>query len=490
MNRGRYSLPSATIREVWFANVRADTLAGITVALALIPEAIAFSIIAGVDPMVGLYASFCIAVVTAFAGGRPGMISAATGAMAVLMVTLVADHGIEYLFAATVVTGVIQLLFGYFKFARFITFIPHSVIVGFVNALAIVIFMAQLPHIIGQSWPTFAMIGGTLAIIYGLPRLTRAVPAPLVAILFMTALSLTLRLDLSTVGDMGQITRALPIFHMAAVPFTLETLFIVLPYALPLALVGILESLLTATIVDDMTETDSDKTREVKGQGLANIVAGFFGGMAGCAMIGQSVINVKSGGRSRLSTLVAGVFLLFLIMVLGDAVARIPMPALVGVMIMVSISTFDWGSVRNLGTIPISDAVAMIATVVTVVVTGNLALGVFVGVVISALVFGWQMAQIQVTRTLSGRTKVYDVKGPLYFAATTRFVDAFAYDDDPDHVLIDFSKAHVWDHSGVNAISKVVEKYEALDKRVRFVGLNAESELLLERARVSPTLSA
>lgn len=483
-------MPSSAIREVWFANVRADTLAGMTVALALIPEAIAFSIIAGVDPMVGLYASFCIAVVTAFAGGRPGMISAATGAMAVLMVTLVAEHGVEYLFAATILTGLIQLLFGFFGFARFITFIPHSVITGFVNALAIVIFMAQLPHIVGQSWQVFAMIGGTLAIIYGLPRLTRAVPAPLVAILFMTVLSLTLKLDLSTVGDMGRITRALPVFHVAAVPFTLETLLIVLPYALPLALVGILESLLTATIVDDMTDTDSDKTREVKGQGLANIVAGFFGGMAGCAMIGQSVINVKSGGRGRLSTLVAGVFLLFLIMVLGNAVARIPMPALVGVMVMVSISTFDWNSIRNLRRVPMSDAVVMITTVVTVVVTGNLALGVFVGVVISALVFGWKMAQIEVIRTRNEGVKIYDVKGPLYFAATTRFIDAFAYNEDPDQVLIDFSKAHVWDHSGVTAISKVIEKYEALDKRVRFTGLNAESELLLERGRVLPTLGA
>lgn len=480
----------STIREDWFPNVRADTLAGITVALALIPEAVAFSIIAGVDPMVGLYASFCIAVVTAFAGGRPAMISAATGAMAVLMVTLVANHGIEYLFAVTVLTGLIQLLFGALNFARFIAFVPQSVITGFVNALAIVIFMAQLPHIVGGSWQVFAMIGGTLAIIYGLPRITKAVPAPLVGIIVMTIAAVVLKLDLFTVGDMGNIERALPVFHLPMVPLTLETLTILLPYAFPLALVGSLESLLTATIVDDMTDTGSDKRRELKGQGLANVVTGFFGGMAGCAMIGQSVINVKSGGRGRLSTLTAGAFLLFLIMVLGDLVTRIPMPALVGVMIMVSISTFDWNSLRNIGAMPRSDAIVMITTVVTVVVTGDLSKGVLAGVALSAVVFGWNMSRIHVTRTERDSTMVYKVTGQLYFAATTRFLEAFQYDADPELIILDFSGSHVWDHSGVTAIDKVIEKYTGLGKHVLLAGLNKESEQLLRRGGIAVTATS
>lgn len=472
------------MKEAWFGNVRADTLAGITVALALIPESIAFSIMVGVDPMVGLYASFCIAIVTAFAGGRPGMISAATGAMAVLMVTLVADYGIEYLFAVTVLTGLIQLLFGLLNFARFLSFIPKSVISGFLNALGIVIFTTQMRHIIGAPWQAFVMIGVTLAIIYGFPRLTRAVPAPLVAIIVMTIAAIALKLDLSTVGDMGKMTRALPVFHLPMVPLTLETLSILLPYALPLAVVGSLESLLTATILDDMTDTGSDKRRELKGQGLANVVAGFFGGMAGCAMIGQSVINVRSGGRGRLSTFVAGGFLLFLILVLADVVARIPMPALVGVMIMVAISTFDWDSLRNIRAMPVSDAVVMITTVVTVVITGDLSKGVLAGIVLSAIVFGWNMSQIKVKRKQRGGRTVYIVKGQLYFASTTRFSEAFQYGDDPEHIVVDFSGSHVWDHSSVSAIDKLIEKYAAIGKRVHLIGLNEASELLLERGGI------
>ena len=324
--------------------MKGDVLAGIVVALALIPEAIAFSIIAGVDPMVGLYASFTMAVVIAFAGGRPGMISAATGAMALLMVPLVRDYGLEYLFAATLLTGIIQIFFGVFKVAKLMKFIPRAVMIGFVNALAILIFMAQVPHFIGISGMTYVFVALTLLIVYVVPRYFKAIPAPLIAIVLLSVVAIFGGVELRTVGDLGTITQSLPAFLIPNVPFTLETLAIIFPYAISLAIVGLLESLLTASIVDDMTGTESNKNREARGQGIANIVTGFFGGMAGCAMIGQSGINVKSGGRGRLSTLVAGVFLMFLIVVLGDLVVQIPMPVLVGIMIMVSIGTFDWTS--------------------------------------------------------------------------------------------------------------------------------------------------
>lgn len=470
----------------WFSNVRADMLAGITVALALIPEAIAFSIIAGVDPMVGLYASFCIAVTIAFVGGRPGMISAATGAMALLMITLVKEHGIEYLFAATVLTGILQLVLGACKIGRLMTFVPHTVVLGFVNALAILIFMAQLPHFIGASWVMYVMLAGTLAIIYLLPRLTKAVPSALVAIIVMTVISIWAGLDVRTVGDMGEITRQLPLFHIPSVPLNWETLMIILPYSFPLALVGILESLMTAAILDEMTDTRSNKNKEVRGQGIANIITGFFGGMAGCAMIGQSVINVKSGGRGRLSTLVAGIFLLFLILVFGDVVKQIPMAALVGVMVMVSIGTFNWQSIRDLRKIPVGDAVVMITTVIIVVATHDLAKGVISGVILSAVIFGWRMARLHATSYESDMgEKVYTVSGQLFFGTMTHFVDQFSFQDDPQQIIIDFSRSHVWDLSAVTAISKVVEKYRQLDKFVVITGLNDESKRLIDRVGIS-----
>lgn len=470
------------LRNTWFFNVRGDVLAGITVALALIPEAIAFAIIAGVDPMVGLYASFSIAVIIAFTGGRPGMISAATGAMALVMVTLVADHGLEYLFAATVLTGIIQFVMGVFKLGRFITFVPHSVIIGFVNALAILIFMAQLPQFVGESWPMYAMVAGTLAIIYILPRFTKAVPSALIGIIVMTIVAVWFSVDVRTVGDMGRITSAPPIFHLPMVDLSWDMLRIIFPYSFALALVGILESLLTATILDEMTDTKSDKNREIRGQGIANFVTGFFGGMAGCAMIGQSVINVKSGGRGRLSCLVAGAFLLFLIMVLGDVVTRIPMAALVAVMIMVSIGTFDWQSLRDLNKVPRADALVMIVTVAVVVVTHDLSQGVLAGVVLSALVFGWKMAKIKArTKMEAGGTKVYTIQGQLFFGTMTYFVDLFDFNDDPDGVVIDFANSHVWDQSAVTAIAKVVQKYETLGKQATIVGMNEESRQLVER---------
>ncbi|WP_134685423.1 SulP family inorganic anion transporter [Brevibacillus migulae] len=470
----------------WVSNIRGDILSGMTVALALIPEAIAFSIIAGVDPMVGLYASFCIACVIAIVGGRPGMISAATGAMALVMVTLVKDHGIEYLFAATVLTGVLQIIMGALRIGKFITFIPHSVMIGFVNALAILIFMAQLPHFVGESWVMYAMVAGTLLIIYTLPRFVKAVPAPLIAIIVMTALAIFTGLDIRTVGDMGTITQTLPSFHLPAVPFSLETLSIIFPYSFALALVGILESLLTATIVDEMTQTKSNKNTEVKGQGIANIVTGFFGGMAGCAMIGQSVINVKSGGRGRLSAFVAGSFLLFLIMVLGDVVTRIPMAALVGVMVMVSISTFDWQSLRDLRKVPLSDSIVMITTVAIVVATHDLSKGVIAGVIMSALNFGWKIARLKttVTHNLEGAI-VYTVSGQLFFGTMSHFVEQFDFANDPEQVVIDFRHSHVWDHSAVTAIAKVLQHYEQLGKQVTIKGLNEESQSLINRIGLS-----
>ncbi|MGM7683782.1 SulP family inorganic anion transporter [Cytobacillus sp. Hm23] len=476
---------TATLKNQWFSNVRGDILAGITVALALIPEAIAFAIIAGVDPMVGLYASFCIAVLISIFGGRPGMISAATGAMALLMVDLVKDHGLEYLLAATILTGIIQFILGILKIGRFITFIPQAVIIGFVNALAILIFMAQLPHFVGETWMMYAMVAGSLAIIYILPRFTKAIPSPLVAIIVMTILAITLSLDVRTVGDMGAITRSLPMFHLPNIPLTLETLLIILPYSLPLAFVGIIESLLTATIVDEMTETKSDKNREVKGQGFANFVTGFFGGMAGCAMIGQSVINVRSGGRGRLSSLVAGVFLLFLIIVLGDIVTQIPMGALVGVMIMVSIGTFDWTSLREIAKIPRPDAVVLIATVSIVVTTHDLAMGVFSGVLLSALFFGWKMAKIKSNEVVKDGIKTYHIKGQMFFGTMAHFVELFDYHADPDEIVIDFSSSHVWDHSAVTAISKVKQKYENINKKITITGLNEDSQTIVNQVGLS-----
>lgn len=461
-------------------------LSGITVALALIPEAISFSILAGVDPMVGLYASFCIAVTISIVGGRMGMISAATGAMASLMGPIIAKHGIEYLFAATILTGVIQYVMGVLKFGKFITFIPHSVVTGFVNALAIIIFMAQLTNFNGANWQMYLMVAGTLAIIYLLPLVTKAVPSALVAIIVMTGISMILGLDLRTVGDMGQITQTLPFFHIPDIQLSLQAIWSIFPISLALAVVGITESLMTATIVDEMTETKSDKNKEVRGQGIANVVSGFFGGMAGCAMIGQTVINVKSGGRSRLSTFVSGVFLLFLILVLGDVVKQIPMAALVGVMFMVSIGTFDWGSVRTLAKIPRSDAFVMVVTVVIVVVTSNLAVGVVSGVALSALIFGWRSAQIKANVTMeANQAKTYHISGQLFFGTMTFFVDLFDYKNDPEAIVIDFSSSHVWDHSAVTAIEKVTQKYKQVGKKVMITGLNMQSQRLVEQAELA-----
>lgn len=471
-------------RAEWFGNVRGDLLSGLLVALALIPEAIAFSIIAGVDPKIGLYASFSMAVVIAFTGGRPAMISAATGAMALVLVSLVRDHGLQYLFAATILTGVIQVIAGLLNLDRVMRFVSRSVMTGFVNALAILIFMAQLPELQGVTWHTYAMVAAGLAIIYLLPRLTTAVPSPLVSILVLTGVTVAFGLDVRTVSDMGQLPSSLPMFLLPDIPLNVETLTIILPYSLALAAVGLLESLLTASIVDDLTDTPSDKRRESAGQGIANIATGFLGGMAGCAMIGQSVINVKSGGRGRLSTFIAGAVLLILVVGLGDAVGRIPMPALVAVMIMVSIGTFSWASIKNLRTHPLSSSIVMLSTVGIVVATSNLAIGVAVGVLLSGIFFAWKISQIfRVTSEIDpeGRVRTYQVEGQVFFASADEFINAFDFQEALERVVIDVSRAHFWDISAVAALDRVVLKFRSEGAEVELVGMNEASSTIVDR---------
>ena len=481
--RGRYFVSLQSIRQDWFFNVRNDLLAGLVVALALIPEAIAFSIIAGVDPRVGLYASFSIAVLTAVFGGRPGMISAATGAMALVMVTLVKTHGLDYLLAATILAGLLQVVAGWIKLGRLMRFVSRSVVTGFVNALAILIFLAQLPELTNVGWQVYAMTAAGLAIIYGLPQVARAVPSPLVAIVVLTGVSIALGLDIRTVGDMGQLPDSLPSFLVPDVPFTFETLRIILPYSVTLMVVGLLESLMTATIVDDMTDTRSDKNRECMGQGVANIATGFIGGMAGCAMIGQSVINVKSGGRGRLSTLTAGIVLLILVVFLGEWVRQIPMAALVAVMIMVSIGTFDWASIRRLRAHPSSSSIVMVATVVVTVATHDLAKGVLTGVLLSGVFFAQKVSRmLEVDSRLDEEgVRHYRVAGQVFFASSDRLVHSFDYAEAPARVRIDVSRAHFWDITAIGALDRIVLKFRRAGAQVEVDGLNAASATMVDK---------
>lgn len=476
----------STFKEIWFSNIRRDLLAGTVVALALIPEAIAFSIIAGVDPKVGLYASFCIAVVIAFTGGRPGMISAATGAMALLMVTLVKEHGLQYLLAATLLTGVFQIIAGYLRLGDLMGFVSRSVVTGFVNALAILIFMAQLPELTHVTWHVYAMTAFGLGIIYlfpYIPKIGRVIPSSLVCIITLTIIAIILKLDIRTVGDMGELPDTLPIFLWPDVPLTLETLWIILPYSLPLAVVGLLESLMTATIVDDFTDTKSDKNRECKGQGVANIASGLFGGMAGCAMIGQSIINVKSGGRTRLSTLFAGTLLLILVVFLSDIISIIPMAALVAVMIMVSISTFNWSSITNLKKYPVSTNIVMIVTVAIVVTTHNLAYGVFAGVLLASLFFANKISHYMSSEShldKDNKTRFYRVKGQVFFRSADKFVSIFNMKEPLNKVVIDLTDAHFWDITAVSALDKVVEKFRNQGTLVDVIGLNKASATIVD----------
>ena len=475
------------LQNEWFGNIRADILAGLVVALALIPEAIAFSIIAGVDPRVGLYASFSIAVIVAITGGRPGMISAATAATAVLMVTLVKDYGLEYLLAATVLAGLIQIVAGLLRLGAVMRFVSRSVMTGFVNALAILIFMAQLPELIQVPNLTYIMVAAGLGIIYLLPRLTKAIPSPLVCIVVLTAVAIYFGFDVRTVGDMGELPSTLPIFLLPDIPFTLETFYIILPYSAAVAAVGLLESLMTASIVDELTDTTSDKNRECIGQGIANTATGFIGGMAGCAMIGQSIINVKSGGRGRLSTLCAGVFLLLMIVFLGDWVKQIPMAALVAIMIMVSIGTFSWSSIKNLKDHPRSSSIVMIVTVATVVSTHNLAIGVFCGVLLSGIFFAWKISQIfRITSSVSddGRARTYLVEGQLFFASADSFTASFDFKEALEQVIIDVTHAHIWDISSVTALDMVVLKFRREGAEVEIIGLNQASETIVDQLAI------
>lgn len=480
-----------TLKDEWFSNVRGDVLSGLVVALALIPEAIAFSIIAGVDPKVGLYASFCIAVVISFVGGRPGMISAATGAMALVMVTLVADHGLQYLLAATLLCGVLQFFMGVFKLGNLMRFVSRSVVIGFVNALAILIFMAQLPELnpamdrVGM--PVYIITAAGLAIIYGfplIPKIGKIIPSPLICIVGLTAVALYMGLDIRNVGDMGELPDTLPMFLLPDVPLNLETLLIIAPYSMALAVVGLLESMMTATIVDDLTDTPSDKNRECRGQGIANVASGFFGGMAGCAMIGQSVINVKSGGRTRLSTFIAGAVLLIMVVFLSDWVSQIPMAALVAVMIMVSIGTFNWESLREFKTHPMSFNVVMLATVITTVFTHNLAYGVLVGVLLSSLFFANKIGQfLSILNELDdeNNTRYYYVQGQVFFSSTTQFLNSFDTKEALDQVVIDVSQAHFWDVTAVDTLDKLVIRFQREGIDVKVVGLNSASRTIIDK---------
>ena len=467
------------LKHEWFNQPGKNILAGIVVALALIPEAIAFSIIAGVDPMVGLYASFIIAIVTAIVGGRPAMISGATGAVALLVTPLVKDYGVEYLLAATILMGVIQLVLGLLKVGRLMKFIPHSVMIGFVNALGIMIFMSQIEHIFGISISTYIYVIVTLLIVYIIPKFFKAIPAPLIAIIVLTALYMYTGSDVRTVGDLGNIKQALPHFLIPNVPFNLETLQIIFPYSLSMAIVGLVESLLTAKIVDDATDTYSSKNRESRGQGIANMITGLFGGMGGCAMIGQSVINVKSGANSRLSTFSAGVVLIFMIIVLGGLVVQIPMPILAGIMVMVSIGTFDWNSFKYIQKAPKTDAVVMILTVIIVLMTHNLALGVVVGVIFSALFFATKISKVEVTSEKFGKTNRLSFKGQIFFVSIDSMMDQISFNIENSIIELNFNNAHLWDDSAVDAIDTMVRKFEEKNNIVHVEKLNSDSRKIV-----------
>lgn len=476
-----------SLKKEWFSNTKADILSGLVVALALIPEAIAFSIIAGVDPKVGLYASFCIAVVLAFIGGRTGMISAATGAMALVMVTLVKDYGLQYLLAATILTGIIQVILAYIGVAKLMSFIARAVVVGFVNALAILIFAAQLPELTDVTWHVYALTAAGLGIIYlfpYVPKLGTLLPSPLVTIIVLTIFVYFVGWDVRNVGDMGDLPDTLPIFLLPDIPLTFETLKIIFPYSFALAIVGLLESFMTATIIDDLTDTKSDKKKEARGQGVANIATGFIGGMAGCAMIGQSVINIKSGGRGRLSTFVAGFFLLILVVFLSDIISVIPMAALVSVMIMVSIGTFDWGSIKRLKTLPLSTNIVMLSTVLVTVYTHNLALGVLTGVLLASLFFANKISHFMYCETSydeQNDTKTYTFVGQVFFNSADKFYESFNFKEVIDTIIIDVSRAHFWDISAVYALDKAVIKLRREGTNVQIIGQNEASSTIIDR---------
>ena len=472
-------------KDEWFSNIRTDVLAGLVVGLALIPESIAFSAIAGVDPQVGLYASFCIAVTIAFFGGRTAMISAATGAMALLMITLVKEHGLQYLLAATVLTGMIQIIAGYFKVAKLMRFVSQSVVYGFLNALAILIFVAQLPEISQMDLSGYLFLVLGLAVIYlfpYLPKIGKAIPSPLVCIIVLSLLALLLGSDMRTVSDLGQFPDTLPIFLIPNIPLNLDTLLIILPYAMTLATVGLLETMMTTTVINEVTQTEGDRHQECRGQGVANIVSGFMGGMAGCAMIGQSIINVSSGARTRLSTLVAGIFLLCLVVFFKDWLAYIPMAALVAIMVMVAFTTFNWDSVKNFSKHPKQSNIVMLSVVAIVLATHNLALGVLVGVMLSALFLVNKLeSEVKVQSELEGNKRIYVVKGQIFFSSSDKFYQFFNFNESIQSVEIDLTHAHIWDITSVNMLANIVAKFESKNIHVEVIGLNQASSTLIDR---------
>ena len=468
------------LKREWLTAPGTNIMAGVVVALALIPEAIAFSIIAGVDPMVGLYASFLIAVIISIVGGRPAMISAATGAVALLVVPLVREYGVEYLFAATILMGIIQIILGIFKVGKLLKFIPNSVMIGFVNALAIMIFMAQLQHIFGISFDTYIYVAVTLIILYALPKFFTKLPAPLIAIVVLTACYIFLGAEVRTVGDLGAIEKSLPSFIIPDVPFTLETLKIIFPYSLSMAIVGLVESLLTARIVDNATDSYSSKNKESRGQGIANFVTGFFGGMGGCAMIGQSVINVRAGATTRLSTFTAGFVLMLMIIVFGDLVVQIPMPILAGIMIVVTISTFDWKTFRYMQKAPRTDVFVMLITVAIILATNNLAVGVIAGVFFSAIFFATKISKVKVTSEVTKNHYVFHFEGQVFFASIDTMIEQLEFKSYDKDIMLDFSKAHLWDDSAVDAIDTMVRKFEDKGNTVYVDQLNADSRKIVK----------
>ena len=463
----------------WFSNARGDILAGLVSSFAVIPEVVGFCIVAGISPMMGLYASFWLTVLMAFLGGRPAMISAAAGSMALVIVSLVRDYGPEYLMSATILTGVIMFILGVLKVGNLIKLIPNSVQIGFVDALAILIFSSQLGNFAGEGWQMYALVALGIAIIYLFPRITRAVPSTLIAVIVVTAIAIFFQAPVRTIGDMGSITAALPPFHIPAVPFTLETLRIILPYSISLALVGLVETLLTSKVMDEMTDTVGDRNRECRGLGIANIVSGFFSGTCGCAMIGQAIVNVNSGGRGRLSNFVSGAFLMVLIFILNDLMVQIPLAALVAVMITVSVSTFDWDSLRRLTRMPRTDALVIVLVVAIVVATNNLAYGVVVGLVLTAIFFAMQMSKIKVEQQRSGNTIMYQINGQIFFASTESLISAFDFHTDAQYIQLDFSQAHLWDESAATTCKKIITKFESNGKQVTINGLDESSNLLI-----------
>lgn len=469
------------LKKEWFGNVKKDILSGMVVAIALIPEAIGFSILAGVDPMMGLYASFCIALVLAFVGGRPGMISAATGAMALVLMGLVKKYGIEYMLVATVFAGVLQIVFGFLRIGNLLRFIPKPVMTGFVNALAILIFKAQLTHFNGAGISTYALVAAGILIIYLFPKVNKTIPAPLIAIILLSAVTILGKLDVKLIGDMGNIVGTLPKFALPDVPFNLETLKIIFPFSLSLSIVGLVESMLTAQLLDELTDTKSNKNRECAGQGIGNIVAGFFGGMAGCAMIGQSVINFKSGGRGRLSTFVAGFFLMILIVILNKFVVQIPVAALVAVMVVVSIATFDWKSIGKMKKIPVTDSAVMLVTVGVVLVTDNLAIGVVVGIILSSIFFVNKISQVKVEKVIENEKIIYRCYGQLFFASTTQFLEKFDFDIEKQMIELDVKHLKFWDESAGNTFDKLIMKYSEKHVTVKIDGLSQACEEILEK---------